>query len=283
VNLSRIDLADLGALDKIAEEIFRLVPDIPIPVPVEDIARELDITEIRALETEGFEGGLVTDVEKSRGVILINQASRGQRRRFSVGHELGHFLSPWHKPLRPAGFLCSVEDMRLSWASKQSRAAEMEVEANRFSAQLLMPRARFLADIRRRKGCELEHVLGLARDYVTSKEATARRYVELHDEPCAAIVSQHGKVLRFYRNKDFPFLDLKNGAPGPPGSISADKNLPVGEITDWEEVDGSTWLPSQRGRRAPLVYEQVLPQQDGFRLTLLTMGGNDPDETPIRV
>jgi hypothetical protein len=41
--------------------------------PVEDIARKLDITDIRELETEGFEGGLVTDAEKSSGVILVNQ------------------------------------------------------------------------------------------------------------------------------------------------------------------------------------------------------------------
>lgn len=277
MNLSRIDLADFGSLDKIAEEIFRLAPDLPVPVPIEEIARQLDISDIRALETQGFEGGLVTDAEKSTGVILINVASQPQRRRFSIGHELAHFLSPWHRPLRPEGFLCTAEDMRISWAATMDLAAAMEVEANRFSAKILMPRQRFRSDMRRRQGCELAHVLDLARQYNTSKEATTRRYVDLQDEPCAAIVSRHGKVLRFYRNEDFPYLDVKNGTPVPPGSVTANRDLPPGGVTDCEEIDGSTWLPSERGHRCPMLYEQVLVQQDGFRLTLLALC--DEEET----
>lgn len=275
MTLSRIDLADFGSLDQIAAEIFRLAPDTPIPVPVEEIARDLDIADIRALETRGFEGGLITDAEKSTGVILLNMSSRLERKRFSIGHELAHFLSPWHRPLRPEGFLCTSEDMRMNWAAKKNQAAEMEVEANRFSAQLLMPHTRFRADIRRRAGCELDHILALAPVYVTSKEATARRYVELHDEPCAVIVSQHGKVLRFYRNDEFPYLDIKNGLPVPPGTVTAQRGLPVGEITDWDEVDGSAWLPFERGRPSRMLYEQVLPQQDGYRLTLLTLSDDE--------
>jgi hypothetical protein len=170
-----------------------------------------------------------------------------------------------------------MDDMRINWADKRNRAAEMEVEANRFSAQILMPRARFRADLRRRQGCELEHVLALARDYLTSKEATARRYVDLHDEPCAAIVSRNGKVLRFYRNEDFPHLDTNNGVPVPTESVTAARDLPVGQITDWDEVDGSVWLPSGRGRRCPMLYEQVLVQQDGYWLTLLTLADEDSD------
>lgn len=275
MTVTRMDLADFGSLDDIAVEIFRLEPDLPVPVPVEDLARQLDVSDIKTLETQGFEGGLVTDAEKSRGVILVNTSSRVERRRFSVGHELGHFLSPWHKPLRSEGFLCTADDMRMDWASKQNRAAEMEVEANRFSAQILMPRTRFRLDMRRRQGCDLEHVLALARDYVTSKEATARRYIDLHDEPCAAVVSQNGVVLRVYRNEDFPYVDVRKGLPVPPGSITSDKNIAPGAPTDTEEIDGSTWLPSTRGRRCPMLYEQVLVQQDGFRMTLLSLAEDD--------
>jgi len=271
VNLARMDLADLGALDKIAEAIFRLEPSLPVPVPVEEIAHALDISDIRALETEGFEGGLITDAEKSTGIILINENSREERQRFSIGHELGHFLSPWHKPLRPEGFLCSAQDMRINWAAKSNRAAEMEVEANQFSAQLLMPRARFLADMRRRKGVDLTHILDLAPLYKTSKEATARRYVELQDDPCAAVVSQHGKVLRLYRHEDFPFIEVKSGHPVPRESVAAIQDIGFREVTDGEEIDGSTWLPSERGQRCPTLFEQVIAQQDGFRLTLIAL------------
>lgn len=278
MTLQRIDLADIGSLDGIADEIHRLAPDIPIPVPVEELARQLDISEVRVLETRGFEGALVTDPEKSNGVILVNSASRIERRRFSIGHELGHFLSPWHRSTNAEGFRCSKEDMRTSWAPKNDKIAEMEVEANRFSARLIMPKISFVRDMRRRQGCELEHVLALAIQYGTSKEATARRYVELHDEPCAAIVSHQGRVLRFYRNEDFPYLDIRGGVPVPRDSITAIHELTAGEITDWDEIDGSTWLPTERGRPCPMLYEQVLVQQDGYRLTLLALVEDDVDD-----
>lgn len=275
MSLTRIDLADFGSLDKIAGEIIRLYPGIPIPVPVEEIALALDIVEIREFETDDFEGALLTTAEKPNGIILVRANSMPQRRRFSVGHELAHFLSPWHRPLSESGFMCSGDDMRRNWAGKQDRAAEMEVEANRFSARLLMPRVRFVADMRRRQGCELDHVLDLARRYDVSKEATTRRYVEMQDEPCAAIVSHNGKVLRYYKNEDFPFLEVRPGHPVPRDSIAADNTLPIGVITDWEEVDGSIWLPYERGRRTRMVHEQVLPQQAGYRLTLLTLADED--------
>lgn len=270
MNLSRMDLADFGSLDKIAVEIFRLVPDMPIPVPIEELARKLDITEIRLLEAQGFEGALVTTPEKTTGVILVNRESSRQRQRYSIGHELGHFLSPWHK-LNASGSGCTAADMRLTAVGKANSAAAFEVEANRFSAQVLMPRVRFLADMRRRKGCDLQHVLALADQYDTSKDATARRYVELHDEPCAVVISQNGKFLRCYRHEDFPYIDVRTGQPVPPGSVTAEQDLPAGEVTEFEEIDGTTWFPSERGRRERLLYEQVLPQQNGFRLTLLTV------------
>lgn len=271
VNISRIDLADFGSPERIVQEIIKQVPDLPIPVPIDELAQTLDIIDIKALEAQGFEGGLLTDVNKSEGIILVNQASPSQRRRFTIGHELGHFLCPWHKPLGNDGFLCSPEDMRLSSAHKGERAASMEVEANRFAAHLLMPLPHFRKDLRLRKDVEIEHILDLAKRYETSKEATARRYVEVRDEPCAAVISLNGRVLRFYKGSDFPYLDINAGNPVPRESVTAKTNLTEAVISDWEELDGSVWLSVQRRRRAPMMYEQVLTQSDGYRLTLLTL------------
>ena len=43
------------------------------------------------------------------------------RRRFTVGHELGHFLIPTHKPVQKGNFLCSRGDMR-QWSLKDVNA-----------------------------------------------------------------------------------------------------------------------------------------------------------------
>lgn len=276
--ISRFDLADFVSPERIVDGIIRLIPDLPIPVPVDELAQMLDIISIEEMESEGFEGGLLLgDIEKSEGIILVKRTSMPQRRRFTVGHELGHFLCPFHKPQNGDEFRCSANDMNLTFAGKEDPAARMEVEANRFAARLLMPEPYFRQHLRLRKGAEIEHILTLAEKYDTSKEATARRYVDVQDEPCAIIVSHNGRILRFYRGEDFPYVDVEGGSPVPRGSLTARTDLKQGVASDSEERDGGIWLSVQHGRRAPMLYEQVLPQSEGYRLTLLTLA-EDPEE-----
>lgn len=277
MNIGRIDLADFVTPEQIVQGILNLVPDIVIPVPLEELARALDITKIERLETCGFEGGLITDITRSEGVILVNQKSPLQRRRFTIGHELGHFLCPCHKPTASGGFMCTTDDMKLSDAKKNDKAACMEVEANRFSALLLMPLPHFRKDVRRHNEVDINHILDLAKRYETSKEATARRYVEIQDEACAAIISHNGRIQRYYKNKEFPFLDVTSGVPVPKGSLTAKiKHSDSTTISEWDETTGSIWL-EERGRRAPMLCEQVLNQRDGYQLTLLILA-EDPEE-----
>lgn len=277
VNINRIDLADFVSPGQIVQGILNLAPDIAIPVPIEELARALDITKIEGLETCGFEGGLITDVTRSEGVILVNQNSPLQRRRFTIGHELGHFLCPWHKPTASGGFMCTSDDMKISDASKTDKVANMEVEANKFSALLLMPLPQFRKDVRRHKEVDINHILDLAKRYETSKEATARRYVEIQDEVCAAIISHNGRIQRYYKSEEFPYLDVTSGIPVPKGSLTARmKSSDATIISEWDEITGSIWL-EERGRRTPMLYEQVLNQRDGYQLTLLTLA-EDPEE-----
>ena len=278
MKIDRMDLADFGSPEKIVRGILQLLPDLPIPVPIMELASELDIIGFEELETEGFEGGLLTDENKAEGIILVNQRSSDRRQRFTIGHELGHFLCPWHQPSGPDGFLCSPDDMRRAFAREEERAARMEVEANSFSAQILLPAPHFKKDLSRRVGADIEHIIALADRYDTSKDATARRYVELHDERCAAIVSHKGRVLRIYRPKGFPFIEVSPGHPLPSGSLSARANLTESRVSDWDDTDSALWLASYRGRRLPAMYEQVLPQRDGYRLTLLSIEDQDEED-----
>lgn len=275
--ITRFDLADFNTPGRILDGIIRLVPDIPIPVPVEELALMLDIVGIEEMETEGYEGGLLlNDLEKSCGIILVNKASSSKRRRFTVGHELCHLLAPFHKPSSGNEFNCSADDMRRVSARKDDLAAHMEVEANCFSAGLLMPEPHFRRHLRLRKGVEIEYILVLAEKYNTSKEATARRYVDLQDEPCGIVISHNGLILYPYRHEDFPFIDVQRGDPVPSGSLTARSDLQKGIPSDSEERDGGLWL-SVRGRRTPRVWEQVFPQSEGYRLTLLSLA-EDPED-----
>ena len=58
-----------------------------------------------------------------------------ERRRFSVAHEVGHFLL--HTGAGPQGVFCRVGDLR---PDPDSPERLRERQANRFAAELLMPR-----------------------------------------------------------------------------------------------------------------------------------------------
>lgn len=101
MTISRLDLDGAGSPSALVTRILQLEPNLPIPVPVEELCGQLDISSITDLETDGFEAALVTDDCKSQGAILVAKDRSRQRRRFSIAHELGHFLIPAHMP--PAG------------------------------------------------------------------------------------------------------------------------------------------------------------------------------------
>jgi Zn-dependent peptidase ImmA (M78 family) len=139
MKVTRLDLDGTGSPEGLVAKILKAEPTLSYPIPIEDVAKALDIQEIGELETTAFEGGLLMDQHRSSGIILVNKAARGGRRRFTIGHELGHFCIITHKPIEGDRFLCSRDDMRRWSASEQDTYARMEVEANRFSALLLMP------------------------------------------------------------------------------------------------------------------------------------------------
>lgn len=132
--------------------------------------------------------------------------------------------------------------------------------------KMLMPAATFRADLRSRRTFEVAQVVELAERYDASKEATARRCADLHDDPIAIVIPQHGKILRIYAGGDFPRLAVQNGQPLPPVSITRRGALSQGQSSDWGETPADTWLERARGS----LCEQALGQQNGFRLTLLT-------------
>src|ERR1700729_3247128 len=113
------------------------------PVPVYEIAEALDIVEIREAPMRGLEGAVVTTPDRNVGSIVVNSRSHPLRRRFTLAHELGHFLNPWHRPSDPSGgFSCTRPDLGNGWrrgSAPVSRHVAQEIEANRFAIELLAP------------------------------------------------------------------------------------------------------------------------------------------------
>ena len=268
-NVSRMDLADTGSPEGLVTTILKMDPDLPLPVPIEELCLHLDIEEIAELDTEGFEGGLITDVDRSRGIVLVKGNVPRKRRRFTVGHELGHFLMPSHVPSKEGRFLCSRQDMMSLAAKEGDRRAKMEVEANRFASLLLMPPPH----LRRRlsgRAPDIGHMLELADAFDVSKEAMARAYADFHPEPVAMIVVENGVVRRTYANrKRFPFITAVRGKAVPKGSTFYSSRKRSGDPSELRSVVPDLWIDVERGVRAPTITEQVYLQASGFALVML--------------
>jgi hypothetical protein len=278
MRVRRLDLDGTGSPEGIVGKILKEEPDLVIPVDIEALARQLDITDIIDLTTEGFEGGLITDDCRSQGTILVNKSARRGRRRFTVGHELGHFLIPTHKPVKGDQFLCSREDMR-RWSAKENDTyARMEVEANRFSALMLMPPRYLRAMMGKFRDPNLAQVVDVAGHFDVSKDAAARAYATYHEEKIAIAVIKDGTVLRIYRNLKFPRITVGNGSPVPRNSLYNYAKARGAELTEITANGAELWIESEWGKRLPSLYEQVFFQQEGFALLMLWIEDSEDDD-----
>lgn len=120
-----------------ANEVLRRGKVVAAPVPVEDLA-VLFGAEIRFEPyPDGDLAGMCFRRPDGSAIIGVNSTHPVVRRRFTIAHELGHYLL--HNddihfderiPLNPIG---------LRYGSTSTSADPKEIEANAFAADLLMP------------------------------------------------------------------------------------------------------------------------------------------------
>jgi Zn-dependent peptidase ImmA (M78 family) len=149
-----------------------------LPVPIDQVARRLG-AQIRYIPFEGdgeISGMLFRNSEQA--VIGVNSLHHPNRQRFTIAHEIGHLLL--HKGTEihvdKALFNINLRD------SVSSRALDRnEIDANRFAAELLMPKHLLTADLEQQDvDLESEEDLsGLARRYRVSVQALTFRLANL--------------------------------------------------------------------------------------------------------
>ncbi len=104
-----------------------------VPVRPERVARNCGIDIEYKAFTDDLSGVLVKHPEGA--VIGVNESHSRVRRRFTIAHELGHFV------LRHAGKVFIDKHSISRRDASSSFAADVhEIEANQFAASLLMPR-----------------------------------------------------------------------------------------------------------------------------------------------
>lgn len=266
--LCPLELDGLGSPADIARRIHRLAPHLPQNFTIEDVCRQLDIEFIEERPLTSLEAILLMDANKACGAIVLAEGRKRERQRFSIAHELGHFLIPTHKGHTEDGFSCSLSDLRVGDTREHDRRQRMEAEANRFVAHLLMPPTRIRSALTSRQP-DLREIVRLAGEFGVSREAIARGYIDAHRETLAVVILHDGLINRTYRGDGFPWIEPRYRQPAPTDSIAAGHNLKPAQYSDMEECDAETWLGSSGARRVEVLCEQIFVQQNGWATILL--------------
>lgn len=228
---------------------FRLWKDLnhphPREVPLEDLAMSLGVL-VTDGELEGAEGRLIR--KASHGIIRVRSGiNYTGRRRFTIAHELGH----WKLHDDVSQFLCVEEDMR------DYGRSPMEMEANCFASELLMPTGHF------REFCShqlpsLQLIESLAKDFETTLTATAIRFTDL-SKYRIIVVWTFGGIVRWSYSNPQHHLPFVMPGKSPPEFSSA--TLPVDELGDqFEYFDQANWFPELSSTAEVLEVTKRMPR-----------------------
>ncbi|MFC4238356.1 ImmA/IrrE family metallo-endopeptidase [Thalassospira xianhensis] len=276
LEIDRMLIDDVGGNPVLlADSIIKQIPsDLP-SVPLREIAAAIDIVEIREENLSGLEGVMIVDSGKSSGGIIVNINSSRKRKRFTIAHEIGHYVNPYHLVNSSDGFRCSRSDMSISFANPNDRRAKMELEANIFASNILMPTEwvrKYLSTI---QGVELSHLIKMADKFDVSKEVAIRRYLNFADEPTAAVFSKDGVIRYIVTTSKFPRLSVWNGNPIPKDR-SDNRKFEEGYISEVEEVPSYFWFENNNDIH---VYDQKLVQRNGYQVNLISIEEDDDNDS----
>lgn len=132
-----------------------------------------------------------------RAIITVdNETSSWPRQRFSIGHELGH----WMRDRGKSAHLCQNKDLTAVWGHRQ----DPESRANQYAADLLLPAFMFLPRAAEQE-MVFQTVRALADEFQTSLTATAIRLVEKGSFPAMLICYGPEGRRWFSRGSDVPY------------------------------------------------------------------------------
>jgi Zn-dependent peptidase ImmA (M78 family) len=190
-------------------------------VDPEWILKEHDITISYDRYGQYFDGML--HYEDGTFHVYCNEERCGSRHegraRFTLAHELAHYLIPEHNAALRSG----VAPHHPSYCNKPQAKFYVEMEADFFASRVLMPSARFHA-VTWRHGYGLAAMRKTASDMGTSLQSTARRFEDSQTHPCAFVVWRDGKEPWFGVSaalRKYGFIFVKRRSALAEGSATA--------------------------------------------------------------
>jgi hypothetical protein len=169
------------------------------PRPAERILLELGIERPQDIDLEAIAWTLGAAVDyrpldkceamivggERRAIITVNSRAIPARRRFSIGHEVGH----WHHHRRRILF-CGARDI----GNPADGALNPEKQADQFASDLILPSFLLKPRLMKMKRPTLAAVREIAEEFEASDTATLLKFVDLNQFPILAVC--HNKRRR---------------------------------------------------------------------------------------
>lgn len=248
------------------------------PVSVVEVAQLLTprlfpedpVTVVEGAALEGVDGILTPDPRGRKGWgIFFNAAVPSRRRiRFTLGHELGHYLL--HRKNHPRGFRCGDREASSPWGG----LPRVEEEADLFSAHFLMPPEDFVRQTPPWEFTDLSMLSFCADRYGVSLQAAVRQWLRLTARRAVLVVSREGFILwseaspAAHRSGRF-FQSRRQAIEIPADSLAARPEL-TAYPREGVPLPRGTWFPDEE-----TVEMAIYSEQYDFTLSLLEL---DPAE-----
>jgi len=211
------------------------------PIRPREIAQALDISIQETASLGSFDGYLLRAGD-TFGIMLNASIKNETRKNFTIAHELGHYEIPHHKG---SEFKCSSSSIGILLGK------DLEIEANDFAAELLMPFS-FVEKKVEDSPIGLDVIKAIATECETSLESSALRYIKFCPALATIVVSENEKIKYAFfceqLKERFGYSissNFKNGLPLSSLSLAYDFFKPNNSESAVVEdrVDISAWFP----------------------------------------
>ena len=179
--------------------------------PPENLLLELGITEPEEIDIEAiafYTGATVVYRnldgcaarivgKRDKAVISVDPSTNKGRQRFSIGHEVGHWMRDRGKTV----VSCQQQDFRRPWGYEYRK--DPESLANEYSSDLLLPEFMFRPAAQNRP-MTFDTVNSLAERFLTSRTATAIRLIQYGSFPAMLVCHSRNKRKWYTRGDDIP-------------------------------------------------------------------------------
>jgi Zn-dependent peptidase ImmA (M78 family) len=201
-----------------------------------------------------------------KAVIAVNSRSSPERRRFSIGHELGH----WHHH-RGRILFCGNKDVE----NPEDGALNPERHADTFASDLILPNYLLHPRLRKIKRLTLTAAREVGEEFAASLTATLIKVVQCNRFPLV-IVCHNKKRRRWFRRADlvpgwwYPLEQLDRA------TFAADMLFNGGAEQNWPRKMGAdAWFDFRNCDRFEVEEQSfILPGEEV--LTVLTIPADGP-------